>query len=65
MVKLVNYTNENKTTYDVIAEITTNHSMSIDDAINLVGEIFPEKEEENVLIDGKWFYYDDIDTIWE
>ena len=65
MVKLVNYTNENKTTYDVIAEITTNHSMSIDDAINLVGEIFPEKEEENVLIDGKWFYYDDIDTICE
>lgn len=65
MVKLVNYTNDEHTTYDVIAEITTNHSMTIDEAINLAGEIFHENEEENVLIDGKWYYYDDIDTIWE
>lgn len=51
----------NTVTNEVVAEITTNHSMCLDEAISFVGEIFPENEEENVLIDGKWYYYDDLD----
>lgn len=42
--------------------------MDIDTAINLVGDILLQQDqngEANVLIDGKWYCYDDIDTIYE
>lgn len=67
-IKLVNYTNDEQTAYNVITEIRTNHSMDIDTAINLVGDILLQQDqngEANVLIDGKWYCYDDIDTIYE
>ena len=32
--------------------------------INIVGEIFPANEDENVLIGGEWYYYDDLDMEW-
>lgn len=54
----------NTFTGETVCEIVTNHSMCIDEAISLVGEIFPENEEENVLIDGVWYYYDDLDMIY-
>lgn len=51
--------NTNKT----IATVVTNHSISLDDAIRFVGEIHNDREfdEENVEIDGNWYYYDDLD----
>ena len=54
----------NTTTQETVAEIMTNHSMSLDEAINLVGEIFSANEGENVLIDGNWYYYEDLDMLW-
>ena len=54
----------NKLTNETVAEIVTNHSMCLDDAINIVGEIFSANEDENVLIDGEWYYYDDLDMEW-
>lgn len=54
----------NTATQETVAEIITNHSMCLDEAINLVGEIFEENEDENVLIDGVWYYYDDLDMVW-
>lgn len=54
----------NTATNETVAEIMTNHSMCLDEAINLIGEIFAENENENVLIDGSWYYYDDLDMVW-
>lgn len=54
----------NTITGETVREIITNHSMSLDDAINLVGSIHPENENENVEIDGNWYYYDDLDMVW-
>lgn len=53
-----------KSTNETVAEIVTNRSMTLDEAINIVGEIFPSNEDENVLIDGEWYYYDDLDMEW-
>lgn len=49
----------------VLAEIATNRSMSLDEAISLVGEIHPEEQEENVEISGKSYYYDDPDLVFD
>ena len=51
----------NKVTEEVIAEITTNRGMTLDEAIELVGEIHSENTEENVEIDGNWYCYDDLE----
>lgn len=55
----------NKNTNEIIAEITTNHSMSLDEAINLAGEFIPMEniDDPNVLISGKEYWYDDLDLI--
>lgn len=58
-MKIVNYDGT------VLAEIATNHSMSLDEAIGLVGEIHPEEQEENVEIGGKWYYYDDLELVFD
>lgn len=58
-VKIVNYDGT------VLAEIATNHSMSIDEAISLAGEIHPEEPEENVEIGGTWYYYDDLELVFD
>lgn len=55
----------NKVTGETVTEIMTNHSMSLDDAINLVGELHTENTEENVLIFGEWYYYDDLEIVEE
>ena len=54
----------NITTKETVAEIMTNRCMNLDEAIALVGEICPANEEENVCIDGQWYYYDDLDMVW-
>lgn len=56
-MKIVNYEGT------VLAEIATNHSMTLDEAINLVGEIHTEAQEENVEIGGEWYYYDDLELV--
>lgn len=54
----------NKETGEKIASIITNHSMTLDEAIALVGEYHAEKAEDNepeVEIKGKLYYYDDLE----
>ena len=56
----------NSVTGETVAEITTNHSMSLDEAINLVGEIItPENPwDHDALIGGNLYSYDDLDMEW-
>lgn len=54
----------NKATGKTVATIMTNHSMSLDEAIKLVGYIYPENEDENVKIGDDWYYYEDLDMEW-
>lgn len=56
----------NTITGETVAEITTNHSMSLDEAINLVGEIItPENPwDADVLIGGNLYFYDDLAMEW-
>ena len=58
-MKIVNYDGT------VLAEIETNRSMNLDEAISLVGEIHPEEQEENVEIGGKRQYYDDLELVFD
>lgn len=55
----------NTVTNEVVAAINTNRSMTLDEANELVGEIIPEAENENVVIDGKEYYYDDLEMVYE
>jgi len=55
----------NKVTNEVAAIINTNRSMTLDEAIGLVGEIAPESENENVIIEGKEYFYDDLEIVYE
>ena len=55
----------NTVTNEVVATITTNRSMTLDEAIELVGEVIPEAENENVVIDGKEYYYEDLEMVYE
>lgn len=53
----------NKNTQEVIAEITTNHSMSLDEALDLVAEPL-EKEnpwDPDYQINGQEIWYDDCE----
>lgn len=56
----------NTVTGETIAEIITNHSITLEEAINLVGEITTQENagDENVEIDGKMYFYDDLDMEW-
>lgn len=47
----------------VIGQVDSTHGMTKDEAIMWFGEIYPERENENVLIDGEWYYYDDLEVI--
>lgn len=59
-----------KSTNETVAEILSNHSMSLDDAINLVGEIINDENDnrfshdgDNVIIAGERYWYDDLDVV--
>lgn len=61
----------NINTGETIANIMANHSMTLDEAINLVGEIINDaddprfdSEDGNVIIDGNRYQYDDIDMAY-
>lgn len=57
----------NKNTQEVIAEITTNHSMSLDEALEFVADEILEKEnpwDADYIINGKEIWYDDCDMVW-
>ena len=56
----------NAITGETVAEVITNHSMTLAEAINLVGEIIiPENLcDANVLIDGTLYFYDDLVMEW-
>lgn len=54
-----------------ICEIVSNHSMSLDEAIECAGgEIINDASderwspEENVIIDGVYYCYDDLDLVY-
>jgi hypothetical protein len=58
----------NTTTHETVAEILTNRSMTLDEAINLVGEIINDADDErfsedgdNVIINGKRYWWEDLD----
>lgn len=58
----------NTITNETVAEILTDHSMTLDEAINLVGEIINDADDErfsedgdNVIIDGKRYWWEDLD----
>lgn len=58
----------NTITNEPVAEILTNHSMTLDEAINLVGEIINDADDErfsedgdNVIINGKRYWWEDLD----
>lgn len=58
----------NTITNETVAEILTNHSITLDEAINLVGEIINDADDErfsedgdNVIIDGKRYWWEDLD----
>lgn len=58
----------NTITNETVAEILTNQSMTLDEAINLVGEIINDADDErfsddgdNVIIDGKRYWWEDLD----
>jgi hypothetical protein len=58
----------NTVTNETVAEILTNRSMNLDEAINLVGEIINDADDErfsedgdNVIINGKRYWWEDLD----
>lgn len=51
----------NRNTDETIVTFGTNHSVCLDEAIRFVGEIYAENTDENVEINGNWYYYDDLD----
>jgi hypothetical protein len=58
----------NTVTNETVAEILTNRSMTLDEAINLVGEIINDADDErfsedgdNVIINGKRYWWEDLD----
>lgn len=55
----------NKFTGEIVRHIVSNHSMSLDEAINLVGEFVDMEniDDPNVVIDEKMYWYDDLDLV--
>ena len=53
----------NVVTGETIKEIIGGDNRTLDELLEMFGEIFAENTDENVLIDGEWYYYDDLDVI--
>lgn len=47
-------------TNETISTFGCSLSLGLDEAINLIGEIHSASEDENVEINGNWYYYDDL-----
>lgn len=55
----------NTATGETVAEITTNHSMSLDDAIDLVGKMVDRWDPcSPVLIAGNLYSYEELALEW-
>lgn len=67
-MKLINTANN-----EVIFEIVTNRSMTLEEAIDCIGgEIISDMDDprwsddyDNVIIDGERYCYDDLEMDWE
>lgn len=58
-MKLVNIISK-----EVIAEMTATKGLTIEEVVEIMdGEIHNENKDENVLNNGEWYYYDDLDYI--
>ena len=59
----------NKINGEVIAEIITNHSMTIEEALELVGERFetddPSFDDPDFIVDGEEVWVEDCEMEWE
>lgn len=53
----------NVVTGETVKEIIGGDNRSLDELLEMFGEIFAENTDENVLIDGEWYYYDDLDVV--
>ena len=60
----------NTTTNEVVASILGGNNMTLDEAIEFVGEIINDTTDErwsddgdNVIINGNRYWYDDLDTM--
>lgn len=58
----------NKINGEVIAEIITNHSMTIEEALELVGERFetddPSFDDPDFIVDGEEVWVEDCEMEW-
>ena len=60
----------NTVTKETVCEVVTNHSMSLDDAILLMGEFINPGDDRysddgnNVIICGNRYFYDDLEMEW-
>lgn len=59
-----------KPTNETVVSILTNHSMSLDEAINLVGESINDESDDrysydgdNIIINGERYWWDDLDIV--
>lgn len=53
-----------KTNFEKVAEVITNHSISIEDALRLIGAEYVEIEnpwDADLIIDGKKYWSDDLE----
>lgn len=53
----------NVVTGETVKEIIGGDNRTLDELLEMFGEIFAENTDENVLIDGEWYYYDDLDVV--
>lgn len=61
----------NTATNEIVADIVTNHGMTLDEAIECVGgEVINNMDDErwsgdgdNVIIDGNRYWYEELDTV--
>lgn len=51
-------------TNTTICEIVSNHSMTLEEAIECAGGEILNATEDNVIIDGVTYCYDDLDLIY-
>lgn len=62
----------NKANNEIVGEIITNHSMTLEKAIECIdGEFISDMDDDrwsddgdNIIIDGKRYWHENLDCIW-
>lgn len=62
----------NKANNEIVGEVITNHSMTLEEAIECIGgEFINDMDDDrwsddgdNIIIDGKRYWHEDLDYIW-